>query len=81
MREAGNPVWTKSEPPRFGDWRSATNWESDVVSSLSLVDPAYVITTLENVVTDLADFNWVWIKIMPRKTKDQNVSEPRQWRW
>lgn len=27
MREVGKPVSTTREPPRFGDWRSATNWE------------------------------------------------------
>lgn len=27
IREVGKPVSTTREPPRFGDWRSATIWE------------------------------------------------------
>lgn len=34
MREVGKPVSTTREPPRFGDWRSATIWENRVTLAL-----------------------------------------------
>lgn len=34
MREVGKPVSTTREPPRFGEWRSATIWENRVTLAL-----------------------------------------------